>query len=164
MILQNIAQKLRIYPNFIYTNALNCRQFRGKTPDSLMRVLSEIFSTLILYQPSVLILDNLHILCENIQGDETAPNSLYHNRYVIFIFILHIVNDIIFRISEMLHSFFELFYGSNRIGICASTESVEKLNKHLYSSRGSHLFKNLYTIQDFSKVIRISQAAIYRRI
>lgn len=59
---------------------------------------------------------------------------------------------LIFRISEMLHNFFKLFSEPNKIGICATSESVEKLNKHLFYSRGSHLFKNLYTIAELSKV------------
>lgn len=80
-ILKCIAEKVQTYPHFIYTKTINCRSFRGKTPDSLIRVLSDTFSTLIVHQPSLLMLDNLHILCENIPGDETAPNSLYYNRY-----------------------------------------------------------------------------------
>lgn len=58
---------------------------------------------------------------------------------------------LIYRISEMLHNFFKLFSETNKIGICATSESVEKLNKKLFSSRGSHLFKNLHAIAELSK-------------
>lgn len=52
----------------------------------------------------------------------------------------------------MLHNFFKLFSEPNKIGLCATIESVDKLNKNLYSSRGSYLFKNLFTIAEFGKV------------
>lgn len=52
----------------------------------------------------------------------------------------------------MLHNFFQSFSHLKKIGILASSESVQKLNKNIYSSRGSHLFKNVYGIKDLVKV------------
>lgn len=48
--------------------------------DSLAKVFSGALSHLILHQPSVLLLDDLHIICENIKTDEMAPNAIYFNR------------------------------------------------------------------------------------
>lgn len=62
----------------------------------------------------------------------------------------------------MLHTILSMFYQFNKIGICATTESTSKLNKNIYSSRGSHLFKNLYSISDLSKVCFPLTLFLYR--
>lgn len=61
----------------------------------------------------------------------------------------------------MLHNFFKLFSDPNKIGICATTESIEKLNKNLYSSRGNHLFKDLYTIRELNKVVNLNRSYMF---
>ncbi|KAJ8952106.1 hypothetical protein NQ314_007599 [Rhamnusium bicolor] len=137
-LLKIIAEKLISYPNFIYTKIINCKKIKGKTVDSLFKLFSTEFSQLILSQPSVLILDDLHILCESVKGDEIAPNAIYSN-----------------RVGEMLHNFLKTFLKFNKIGICATVESISKLNRNIYCSRGSHLFKNLYSINDFTKEDRL---------
>ncbi|XP_074027169.1 peroxisomal biogenesis factor 1 isoform X2 [Leptinotarsa decemlineata] len=132
-----IARKLQLFPLNVYTKTIKCKTFKGKTMESLLKSFYTDFSELLLHQPSVMILDDLEVLCENVAGDNTAPNAVYFN-----------------RISEMLHNLFKLFSNSNRIGICATAESTDKLNKNLFSSRGSHLFKNVYTIDEYTKLDR----------
>ncbi|KAJ8920838.1 hypothetical protein NQ315_015630 [Exocentrus adspersus] len=136
--LKILNDKLNSYPNFIFTKTIHCKSIKGKTVDSLFKLLSTTFSELVLYQPSVLFFDDLHLLCEPVKGDEAAPNSIYSN-----------------RVSEMMHAYLGMVSRFNQIGICATAESTSSLNKNIYSSRGSHLFKNLYSISDLSKPDRI---------
>ncbi|XP_018567374.1 peroxisome biogenesis factor 1 [Anoplophora glabripennis] len=137
-ILKILAYKLNSSPNFIFTKTIQCKTIKGKTVDSMFKVFSLAFSELALYQPSVLLLDDLHLLCESIKGDDVAPNAIYSN-----------------RVSEMIHTCLKMFPRCNKIGICVTVESTAKLNKNLYSSRGSHLFKNLHSISDLTKADRI---------
>ncbi|KAG5891031.1 hypothetical protein JTB14_035222 [Gonioctena quinquepunctata] len=136
-LLKQIGYQLQSYPNFFYIKTMKCKNIKGKTMDSLFKAFSTAFSDLVLHQPSVLLLDDLDVLCENITGDETAPNAIYFD-----------------RISNMLHNFFKLFSYPNQIGICGTAASLEKLNKNVYSSRGSHLFKNIHSIEDYTKIDR----------
>ncbi|KAJ8946678.1 hypothetical protein NQ318_019993 [Aromia moschata] len=89
-LLKIIKETLKTYPNYIYTKTIYCKTVKGKTVDSLFKLLSTVYSHLVLYQPSVLILDDLCVLCESITGDENSPNAVYSD-----------------RISEMLHNFFK---------------------------------------------------------
>ncbi|XP_056646462.1 peroxisomal ATPase PEX1 [Diorhabda sublineata] len=138
-ILNTVAKYLSNYPYLIFTKHINCKRIKGKTMDSLEKFMSVTFSELILHQPSLLILDDLHVLCENACGEDDAPNTLYFN-----------------RISEMLYILLRRVTGVNKINILASSESTDKLNKNIYSSRGTHLFKNIFSIEDFVKVDRIA--------
>lgn len=80
-VLKQIAEQLQNYPNFVFIKQVNCKTIKGKTMDSLAKFFSTVFSELLLHKPSVLILDDLHILCENVQGDEVAPNYIYFSRF-----------------------------------------------------------------------------------
>lgn len=53
----------------------------------------------------------------------------------------------------MLHDLFQSNCENNLIGIIATCESTMKLNSYIYTSRGSHLFKNLFSIDSFKKVL-----------
>lgn len=80
-VLDYIARTLKTFPYFINTEVVNCKKIKGKTADSLHKFFTDMFAKLILSQPSLLILDDLHALCEACEGEET-PNSVYFNRYV----------------------------------------------------------------------------------
>ncbi|CAH0557658.1 unnamed protein product [Brassicogethes aeneus] len=134
-----LKEKLSQSPYYMYTETINCKNIKGKTIDSLLKVFSKSFADLVLHQPSILILDDLHVLCESVPGEEMAPNAIYFN-----------------RISEILHNLLKLFSRNNFIGILATTESVLKLNGNIYMSRGSHLFKNVFSIDAFNKDDRIT--------
>lgn len=75
-----LQDKLKASPYYLYSETIRCKQIKGKTLDSLLKLFSTTFSNLILHQPSVLILDDLHVLCENVPGEEVAPNAIYFNR------------------------------------------------------------------------------------
>ncbi|EFA04352.1 uncharacterized protein Pex1 [Tribolium castaneum] len=130
-----IAHKINSYPFFIHTKKINCKSVKGKTVESLHKLLSTTFFDLIHHQPSVLILDNLEILCENVnEGDALSPNTVYFN-----------------RVSEMLETLFEHFCENNAVAVIATAESASKLHKNIYATRGHHLFKHVFGINQLNK-------------
>ncbi|XP_044266288.1 peroxisome biogenesis factor 1 [Tribolium madens] len=130
-----IAHKINSSPYFVHTKIINCKSIKGKTVESLHRLLSTTFFDLIHHQPSVLILDNLEILCENVnEGDALSQNTVYYN-----------------RVSEMLESIFENFCENNAVALLATVESTSKLHKNIYTTRGHHLFKHVYAINQLNK-------------
>lgn len=58
---------------------------------------------------------------------------------------------IFFRIAEILEGVLERDFKDNKIMIIAATESLD-LNEKLFSCRGKHYFKNVYSITDLNKV------------
>nr|CAH7747328.1 unnamed protein product [Callosobruchus chinensis] len=138
-LLRAIMHKVQLYPKCMHVHLIKCKTIKGRTMDSLEKLFCNTFYDLVLHQPSLLLIDDLHIMCENIKDDESAPNAIYFN-----------------RISEMLHNFLKPYIAKHAIGICATSESLDKLNKNLYSSRGSHIFKNVFTICELSKQDRQS--------
>nr|CAI5837445.1 unnamed protein product [Callosobruchus analis] len=138
-LLRAIMHKVQLHPKYMHINLIKCKTIKGKTMDSLEKLFCNTFYDLILHQPSLLLIDDLHIMCENIKDDESAPNAIYFN-----------------RISEMLHNFLKPYIAKHAIGICATSESLDKINKNIYSSRGSHIFKNVFTISELNKEDRKS--------
>ncbi|CAH1183321.1 unnamed protein product [Phaedon cochleariae] len=138
-LLKTLCAKLQKYPYYFYVKIIKCKSIKGKTMDSLQKLFSTDFSELILRQPSILVLDDLHVLCERIQGDDTTPNVIYFN-----------------RVSDMLRNFLKFILHFHQIAVCATAESTEKLNTHLYSTKGNHLFKNVHSIGNFAKIDRVS--------
>ncbi|XP_030757477.1 peroxisome biogenesis factor 1 isoform X2 [Sitophilus oryzae] len=137
-ILKHTIRILNKYPYFVYTQIVQCKAIKGKTVDSLHKIFTDIFSKLILCQPSILIVDDLQVLCENCEGEDT-PNTVNFN-----------------RVSEMLQSLLNSISKENGISIVASTDSVAKLNRHIYKSRGNHLFKNIVSIDNLTKADRVA--------
>lgn len=58
-----------------------------------------------------------------------------------------------FRVSEMMQAFLHLIK-NNDIVIIASIESIHKINKLIYSTRGEILFKNVYELKDLEAIDR----------
>lgn len=80
--LKIIKNKLIKSPHYIYSEFISCASIKGKTVDSLHKILMTSLSELILHQPSCLILDDLEILCENVTDENISQNSVYFNRFV----------------------------------------------------------------------------------
>ncbi|KAF5273559.1 hypothetical protein FQR65_LT04557 [Abscondita terminalis] len=131
-----ITEKLSEAPFRIHHETVCCKSIKGKSIDSLSKIFSSKLSTLIYYQPSVLVLDDIHSLCEKVvPGEAPTAESLQFN-----------------RVSEMLANLFEENLKSNKICIIATCNSILNLNEYIFASRGLHLFKNIYEINDFTKV------------
>ncbi|XP_066147030.1 peroxisomal ATPase PEX1 isoform X2 [Euwallacea fornicatus] len=136
-ILRYISEKLRSYPYFINMKVVSCKTLKGKSLDSLHKFLGDIINNLVLCQPSFLLLDDLHVLCENREGGETG-NELYTH-----------------RVSESLYTLITNIQRHYFIGIVASVKSLSSLSKSLYTSRGNHLFKNVVSLKDLNKEDRV---------
>ncbi|XP_060516816.1 peroxisomal ATPase PEX1 [Cylas formicarius] len=141
--LTHLSGILMKYPYFVYNETIYCKQIKGKTVDSLQKYFSDCFAKLILCQPSLLVLDDFHVLCEGAKGDET-PNTLYCN-----------------RVSEILYNIFSQFTAQNAIGIIASVDSISNINRHVYRSRGNHLFKNVFNLDELHKGDRVALLKYY---
>ncbi|KAF2894156.1 hypothetical protein ILUMI_12010 [Ignelater luminosus] len=129
-----LKETLNSCPFYIYTEVVMCKNVKGKSLDSLHKILSSKIINLIYYQPSVLILDDLHVICEKTNvGDALTPESLHFN-----------------RVSEMLAELLNNIKHSN-IGILVTGESILKLNEYIFTSRGQHLFKNVFNISELNK-------------
>ncbi|XP_076269258.1 peroxisomal biogenesis factor 1 isoform X2 [Rhynchophorus ferrugineus] len=135
--LNYISVAFKEYPYFLYVETIECKAIKGKTVDSLHKIFMDCFSKLVLCQPSVLVLDDLHVLCERCEGEET-PNTVYIN-----------------RVSEMLCNLLWTYTETNKIAVLASVESLSKLNRYIYRSRGNHLFKNIFGLNDLTKTDRL---------
>uniref|UniRef100_A0A1Y1N724 Peroxisomal ATPase PEX1 n=1 Tax=Photinus pyralis TaxID=7054 RepID=A0A1Y1N724_PHOPY len=135
-----LIEKLALSPLYIHSEVISCKAVKGKSLDSLGKVFANAILNCIYYQPSVLVLEDLHVLCEKVvAGDAPTPESLNFD-----------------RVSEMLAHLLHETVKSNRILILATATSLLKLNDHIYSSRGQHLFKNVYEIGELKKPDRVS--------
>lgn len=68
---------------YIYVQRINCKSIKGKSFESLQKLLLPLLTKLIYFQPSVLIIDDIHVLCEKVSDvDEPTQESLYFNKYV----------------------------------------------------------------------------------
>lgn len=52
----------------------------------------------------------------------------------------------------MLVDLFEHYLENNLIMLTATAESTSKLNQRLFMPRGSHIFKNVFNIEELSMV------------
>ncbi|XP_022913613.2 peroxisomal ATPase PEX1 isoform X1 [Onthophagus taurus] len=137
---QEFSKKISTSPIYIHVETISCKEIKGKTVDSLHKFFEGKFMKLVYYQPSLLILDDLHVICENvIDGAEPTQQSLLFN-----------------RTSEILASLFNDLLKKHFIQIIATAESTLKLNKNIFDSRGVHFFKNIFTIKELNKLDRIN--------
>lgn len=69
------------FPKFIYAKKIDCKAIKGKTIESLHKLLQSELFKLIHHQPALLLLDDLQILCESVtEGEAPAQNAVYFNR------------------------------------------------------------------------------------
>lgn len=134
-----IAKDLSEKPSRIHVEIVNCKKLKNKSIESLLKAMTSTFQKLIYYQPSLLILDDLQVICERVvEGEAPTQENLHFN-----------------KVSETLADAFENYLSANRISILATSESLDKLNQHIFSSRGKHLFKNVFALADLNKADRI---------
>ncbi|KAF5302145.1 hypothetical protein FQA39_LY10480 [Lamprigera yunnana] len=138
LLTKTLGEKLLLCPFHIHIEFILCKTIKGKSLDSLSRIFATIFINLINYQPSLLILDDVHILCEKVVvGDALTPESLHFS-----------------RVSEMLNNLLEANLKTNKISLIATCNSLLNLNECIFPSRGQHLFKNVHEIEKLSKMDR----------
>lgn len=77
-----LSKELYSSPLYIYSEIISCKSIKGKSLESLHKVFTSKILNLIYYQPSLLILDDLHIICEKvIDTDALTPEALHFNRF-----------------------------------------------------------------------------------
>ncbi|GJQ66945.1 hypothetical protein Trydic_g7959 [Trypoxylus dichotomus] len=129
----HFAEKISSKPYYIHVEIIKCKSIKGKSVESLYKLFTNTFLKLVYYQPSVLIIDDIHAICERIVEEDPVMQAL------------------VLLTSEMLVDLFEYYLKNNLIMIVATAESTSKLSQHLFTSRGNHLFKNTFNIDELSK-------------
>ncbi|KRT83638.1 AAA protein [Oryctes borbonicus] len=133
-IVKHFAEKISSKPHYIHMEIIQCRNIKGKSIDSLHKLFINIFLKLVYYQPSVLIIDDIHVICENILEEDPIMQAL------------------VSLTTEMLVDLFENYLNNNLIMVVATAQSTSKLNDNLFASRGNHVFKNTFNIGELSNV------------
>lgn len=66
---------------------VSCKKYKGKSVESLHKIFAQDFQNMIYYQPSVLVLDDLHIICGRTEAGKEVQTaeSLYFDRFVLAI-------------------------------------------------------------------------------
>lgn len=64
------AEKVASKPYYIHVETIHCKNIKGKSLDSLHKLFTNTFLKLIYYQPSLLILDDIHVICENVLEED----------------------------------------------------------------------------------------------
>lgn len=68
-------------PYYVYTHVINGKSMKGKSIESLHKLLCSVFLELVFFQPSVLLFDDLHVLCENVNANDVlTPESILFNK------------------------------------------------------------------------------------
>lgn len=82
------ASRVGTSPFHVHTEIISCKNIKGKTIESLTKIFGSTFAYLIYYQPSLLILDDLDVLCERVvDGDAPTQENLHFNRYFLGYFV-----------------------------------------------------------------------------
>lgn len=133
-----LCQNLVDYPMYVHVVYVSCKKFKGKAVENLFKIFAQEFQNMVYYQPSVFVLDDLHVICGRSESasEMQTQESLYFN-----------------RVSEMLSELIEHCQRSNQISVIATCESIMKINDNILSPRGKHLFKNVFTIPELTKVL-----------
>ncbi|KAI4464803.1 aaa-family atpase [Holotrichia oblita] len=132
-IVKYFAEKLSMAPYYVHVETVKCKNIKGKSLDSLYKLFTNTFLKVIYYQPSVLIIDDIHMVCEKVLEEDPATREM------------------VSLISEMLVDLFEHYLNNNYIMLAATAESTFKLNHHVFMSRGNHIFKNIFSIDELNK-------------
>ncbi|KAK9736274.1 AAA+ lid domain [Popillia japonica] len=132
-IVKYFAEKLATAPYYVHVETVKCKNIKGKSLDSLYKLFTNTFLKAIYYQPTVLIVDDIHMVCEKVLEEDPAAR------------------ETVSLISEMLVDLFEHYLSNNYIMLVATAESTFKLNQHLFMSRGNHTFKNIFSIDELNK-------------
>ncbi|XP_044729985.1 peroxisome biogenesis factor 1 [Chrysoperla carnea] len=121
-----ICQKLLDETNFVYTKILDCKALKGKKSETIQKLLIQHFDECLYYQPSIIFLDDLDIICgtqsESSEGIISSETNYFN------------------KMSEMLCILLKTYQSQNFIAIIATVKSKNNLNKFLYNPRGNHLF------------------------
>lgn len=70
---------------YIHVERINCKSIKGKSLESLHKLLLPLLTKLIYFQPSVLIIDDIHVICEKVRDvDVPTQENLYFNKYALY--------------------------------------------------------------------------------
>lgn len=77
-----VCQNLMKGPSYTHIVYKSCKQLKGKSVENLLKLFIQEFENLVYYQPSILVLDDLHIICGKSESSSEVQTqeSLYFNR------------------------------------------------------------------------------------
>lgn len=101
--------------------------------ESIQKDLRTILGKCVERAPSILLLENLDALAKN--PNEHSQNGDYYN-----------------QVSEIIKHLITTYTENTSVSIIATVANINQLNSRLYTSRGNHLFGEIYKISDMSKV------------
>lgn len=130
-----ILENLSIKPYCCYYEIFHCARNKGRKPDSIQRDLRVIFEKCMNYAPSILLLDNLDILTQNVA--EHTQDGDYYN-----------------RVSDVMQQLIMEYTKDNPIIVIATISNKSHLNRRIYASRGKHLFQSIIKIPSLEKIDR----------
>ncbi|KAJ9590978.1 hypothetical protein L9F63_015984, partial [Diploptera punctata] len=133
-----ICRHLRQPPHYIHSTYVQCKQLKGKSVETLHKMVTQWLNECIYYQPAVLVLDDLASIAgvgNGMPGDEET------NYFT--------------RIAAMLNRLITQRQTMNCISVIATAPSVLKLNSYLVASRGVHVFNTHLQIPELHENDRV---------
>jgi len=138
-----------------HSELFNCKQLRGKRPESIKKILYDLLANALENQPSILALDDIDSIvhCDPKHNDEKGQEVLYRKRLV------DVVCNLFKQLERSEHRC------GNRIMIIASCQSIGALDERLSKPRGRRFFNQIIKIRqpDLDKRISILRDILAER-
>ncbi|XP_049774237.1 peroxisome biogenesis factor 1 isoform X1 [Schistocerca cancellata] len=131
-----LCNEVKESPYYIHVVELYCKHLRGKTVETVQRILLTALTECVYYQPSVLLLDDLDAIASAVQLEHTE----------------HTYYD---RVAEMFCITLLDFQKYNYVAVIATALELGKLNPAISEPEGRHIFKTILEIPELNKDARL---------
>ncbi|XP_067643574.1 peroxisomal ATPase PEX1 [Eurosta solidaginis] len=133
VLVERVLDELTKKPFCCFFDIFYCSRSKGRKAESIQKDLRTIFTTCLQNAPSIVVLENLDVLA-HAAGDQVTQDGEYYN-----------------RIADTVHQLIVQYTTSNPIAVIATANSLQNLNKRLYSPRGRHLFQNVIKLPSLER-------------
>ncbi|XP_025833897.1 peroxisome biogenesis protein 1-like isoform X3 [Agrilus planipennis] len=138
-LLNLIKNKLSDSPFRLHFEIVNCGTLKGKTLDSLSRMLYCNIVRAIYFQPSVILLDDLNAICGKVEREIQTQESVVVNRS-----------------SEIVRDLLNIYLTHNQIQVIATCENITQINEYILPARGKRVLWHPFKIEDLNQSDRLS--------
>lgn len=137
-----MRQTLDKYKKF-HSEYLNCKQLRGKRPESVKKIFNELLALAMEKQPAIIAFDDIDSFLESDskQEEEHGQEALYRRRLV----------DTFCHLLKQIER-----QDKGRVVMLASCSSFDKLDKKLSDPKGRNYFNHVITINAPDLEARVS--------
>lgn len=152
-LMQSVANQMAAHPHFVWVEMISCKSLLGKKADTIEKKFSAVLVRASLYKPSLILMDDLDVLCP-ISNENEGDSELLINHQRQLVTVVTGIIELAFQANQLAADDRKSCQVGN-IFVLATCRSRDAVDDNIASMDKAFYFPNTFTISNIKPDARI---------